>query len=171
MLTNWSLTERSWEKPGDKQKLHETSTQQSSSNEIRKLSSQSSRLVLGDELRRNPASRWTAAKPGFPMNCGETRLPDAPLACSRESWARRTRTTAKPGLPVHPLAAPADSPWARYRNPPPPPSPPPPPGGRRGKFFGDNDFWIALYVSFQYRLVCKMNYSAFRDYLRWYIAA
>ena len=27
------------------------------------------------------------------------------------------------------------------------------------------------YVSFQYLLVCKMNYSAFRDYLRWYIAA
>ena len=50
------------------------------------------------------------------------------------------------------------SPWARYR--------PPPPGS-----FGDNDFWIARYVSFQYLLVCKMNYSAFRDYLRWYIAA
>ncbi len=44
--------------------------------------------------------------------------------------------------------------------------PPPPPG-----IFGDNDFWIAQYVSFQYLLVCKMNYSAFRDYLRWYIAA
>ena len=56
-----------------------------------------------------------------------------------------------------------NSPWARYRNPP----PPPPPGGN----FGDNDFWIAQYVSFQYLLVCKMNYSAFRDYLRWYIAA
>ena len=52
-----------------------------------------------------------------------------------------------------------DSPWARYPNPPP-----------RG-IFGDNDFWIAQYVSFQYLLVCKMNYSAFRDYLRWYIAA
>ena len=25
-------------------------------------------------------------------------------------------------------------------------------------------------MSFQYLLVCKMNYSAFRDYLRWYIA-
>ena len=37
--------------------------------------------------------------------------------------------------------------------------------------FGDNDFWIAQYVSFQYLLVCKMNYSAFTDYLRWYIAA
>ena len=37
--------------------------------------------------------------------------------------------------------------------------------------FGDNDFWIAQYVSFQYMLVCKMNHSAFRDYLRWYIAA
>ena len=37
--------------------------------------------------------------------------------------------------------------------------------------FGDNDFWIAQYASFQYLLVCKMNYSAFRDYLRWYIAA
>ena len=23
-------------------------------------------------------------------------------------------------------------------------------------------------MSFQYLLVCKMNYSAFRDYLRWY---
>ena len=44
------------------------------------------------------------------------------------------------------------------------PPPPPPP-------IGDNDFWIAQYVSFQYLLVCKMNYSAFRDYLRWYIAA
>ena len=52
------------------------------------------------------------------------------------------------------------SPWARYRNPPPPPPP-----------LGDTDFWIAQYVSFQYLLVCKMNYSAFRDYLRWYIAA
>ena len=51
------------------------------------------------------------------------------------------------------------SPWARYRNPPP------------GVIFGDNDFWIAQYVSFQSLLVCKMNYSAFRDYLRWYIAA
>ena len=51
-----------------------------------------------------------------------------------------------------------DSPWARYRN--------SPPG-----IFGDNDFWIAQYVSFQYLLVCKMNYSAFGDYLRWYIAA
>ena len=49
---------------------------------------------------------------------------------------------------------------------PPPPSPPPPRG-----IFGDNDFWIAQYVSFQYLLVCKMNYSAFRGYLRWYIAA
>ena len=37
--------------------------------------------------------------------------------------------------------------------------------------FGDNDFWIAQYVSFQYLLFCKMNYSAFRDYLIWYIAA
>ena len=44
---------------------------------------------------------------------------------------------------------------------------PPPTRG----IFGDNDFWIAHYVSFQYLLVCKMNYSAFRDYLRWYIAA
>ena len=35
---------------------------------------------------------------------------------------------------------------------------------------GDNDFWIAQYMSFQYLLVCKMNYSAFRDYLRWYLA-
>ena len=26
-------------------------------------------------------------------------------------------------------------------------------------------------MSFQYLLVSKMNYSAFRDYLRWYIAA
>ena len=55
------------------------------------------------------------------------------------------------------------------------PSPPPPPreggGGGEGGIFGDNDFWIAQYVSFQYMLVCKMNYSAFRDYLRWYIAA
>ena len=51
--------------------------------------------------------------------------------------------------------------------PPPPPPSPPTPGG----IFGDNDFWIAQYVSFQYLLVCKMNYSAFRDYLRWYIAA
>ena len=58
------------------------------------------------------------------------------------------------------------SPWARYRNPPPPPSPSPP-----GGIFGDNDFWIAQYVSFQYQLVCKVNYSAFIDYLRWYIAA
>ena len=49
---------------------------------------------------------------------------------------------------------------------PPLPPPPSPPG-----IFGDNDFWIAHYVSFQYLLVCKMNYSAFRDYLRWYIAA
>ena len=56
------------------------------------------------------------------------------------------------------------SPWARYRTPPPPPTPPPP------GIFWDNDFWIAQYVSFQYLLVCKMNYSAFRDYLRWYIA-
>ena len=47
-----------------------------------------------------------------------------------------------------------------------PPPPTPPPG-----IFGDSDFWIAWYVSFQYLLVCKMNYSAFRDYLRWYIAA
>ena len=39
-----------------------------------------------------------------------------------------------------------------------PPPPPPPP-------------WIAQYVSFQYLLVCKMNLSAVRDYLRWYIAA
>ena len=45
--------------------------------------------------------------------------------------------------------------------------PPPPPRW----IFGDNDFWIAQYVSFQYLLVCKMNYSAFRDYLRWYKAA
>ena len=52
------------------------------------------------------------------------------------------------------------SPWARYWNPPHP----------RGIFW-DNDFWIAEYVSFQYLLVCKMNYSAFRGYLRWYIAA
>ena len=37
--------------------------------------------------------------------------------------------------------------------------------------FGDSDFWIVQYVSFQYLLVCKMNYSVFRDYLRWYIAA
>ena len=44
-------------------------------------------------------------------------------------------------------------------------------GGGGGGDFGDNDFWIAQYVSFQYLLVCKMNYSAFRDYLRWYIAA
>ena len=43
-------------------------------------------------------------------------------------------------------------------------SKPSPPRG----IFGDNDFWIAQYVSFQYLLVCKMNYSAFRDYLRWY---
>ena len=43
-------------------------------------------------------------------------------------------------------------------------------GGRWGWWVGDNNFWIALYVSFQYLLVCKMNYSAFRDYLRWYIA-
>ena len=41
----------------------------------------------------------------------------------------------------------------------------------RRRIFGDNDFWIAHYVSFQYLLVCKLNYSAFRDYLRWYIAA
>ena len=47
------------------------------------------------------------------------------------------------------------------------PHPPPPPP----EIFGDNDFWIAQYVSFQYLLVCKMNYSAFRDYLRWYVAA
>ena len=46
------------------------------------------------------------------------------------------------------------SPWARYRN----------------LLFGDRDFWIAQYVSFQYLLVWRMNYSAFRDYLRWYIA-
>ena len=38
-------------------------------------------------------------------------------------------------------------------------------------FFIDIDFWIAQYVSFQYLFVCKMNYSAFRDYLRWYVAA
>ena len=44
--------------------------------------------------------------------------------------------------------------------------PPPPPPHLRGGIFGDNDFWIAQYVSFQYLLVCKMNYSAFRDYLR-----
>ena len=50
--------------------------------------------------------------------------------------------------------------------PPNPPTPHPRPLG----IFGDNDFWIAQYVSFQYLLVCKMNYSAFRDYLRWYIA-
>ena len=36
---------------------------------------------------------------------------------------------------------------------------------------GDNNFWIAHYVSFQYLLVCNMNYSAFRDYLRSYLAA
>ena len=47
------------------------------------------------------------------------------------------------------------SPWARYRN----------------LLFGDSDFWIAQYVSFHYLLVWRMNYSAFRDYLRWYIAA
>ena len=47
------------------------------------------------------------------------------------------------------------------------PPPPPPSGG----IFRYNDFWIAQYVSFQYLLVCKMNYSAFRDYLRWYIPA
>ena len=55
-----------------------------------------------------------------------------------------------------------NSPWARYQ-----PTPPPP----WGVIFGDSDFWIAQYVSFQYLLVCKMNYSAFRDYLKWYIAA
>ena len=49
--------------------------------------------------------------------------------------------------------------------------PPPPGGGGGGGNFGDNDFWIAQYVSFQYLHVCKMNYSAFRYYLRWYIAA
>ena len=53
----------------------------------------------------------------------------------------------------------------------PPLAPPPPPPTPTGGIFGDNDFWIAQYVSFQYLLVCKMNYSAFRDYLRWYIAA
>ena len=58
---------------------------------------------------------------------------------------------------VNILAREVYSPWARYRNPP--------------ALVGDNDFWIAQYVSFQYLLVCKMNYSAFRDYLRWYIAA
>ena len=69
------------------------------------------------------------------------------------------------------------SPWARYRNPhPPSPTPaitptPAPRGGGGGGIFGNNDFWIAQYVSFQYLLVCKMNYSAFRDYLRWYISA
>ena len=63
------------------------------------------------------------------------------------------------------------SPWARYRPPPPPPRNPAPPPGGGGGSFGDNEFWIAQYVSFQYLLVCKMNYSAFRDYLRWYIAA
>ena len=26
-------------------------------------------------------------------------------------------------------------------------------------------------MSFQYLLVCKLNFSAFRDYLRWYIAS
>ena len=41
----------------------------------------------------------------------------------------------------------------------------------RKDFFVDIDFWIAQYVSFQYLFVCKMNYSAFRDYLRWYVAA
>ena len=55
-----------------------------------------------------------------------------------------------------------NSPRDRYQPPPPPPTP---------RIFGDNDFWIALYKSFQYLLVCKMTYSAFRDYLRWYIAA
>ena len=33
----------------------------------------------------------------------------------------------------------------------PPPFPHPPPG-----IFGDNDFWIAQYASFQYLLVCKI---------------
>ena len=48
--------------------------------------------------------------------------------------------------------------------------PPPPPGGGGG-IFGDNAFWIAQCVSFQYLLVCKMNYSAFRDYLRYSLIA
>ena len=38
-------------------------------------------------------------------------------------------------------------------------------------FVFETMIWIAQYVSFQYLLVCKMNYSAFRDYLGWYIAA
>ena len=62
--------------------------------------------------------------------------------------------------------------WARYRTPPPPPPPPrPPPPPPPPGIFGDNVFWIAQYVSFQYLLVCKMNYSDFRDYRIWYLAA
>ena len=47
-----------------------------------------------------------------------------------------------------------------------PPSNPPTQGILETMIFG-----VAQYVSFQYLLVCKVNYSAFRDYRRWYIAA
>ena len=72
-----------------------------------------------------------------------------------QSMGQVSKPSPSPSPPVPPFPLP-----------PPPPPPPPPP-----EIFGDNDFWIAQYVSFQYLLVCKMNYSAVRDYLRWYIAA
>ena len=82
-----------------------------------------------------------------PLSVSEEHLADSMRALSDQICCSKYMITYLVGLHTkHSL-----SPWARYRNPPPPPP--------------------AQYVSFQYLLVCTMNYSAFRDYLRWYIAA